>query len=132
MLLLLAVLSLAYAALEGAKEAILYSRKGADAFDFNEHIVYVQQRALFVIAPFCALDLTLRDLGVWFMFFALCFSFIHNGAYYRIRKAIDGTYEKGWWDDSKTSTARIEIKLWERILMFALGVTVFFIYIYFR
>lgn len=57
---------------------------------------------------------------------AFVFSFFHDGMYYKQRhKLKENIYPKGWWDDSTTSTAVLELKLWMRVGLLIIGIACF-------
>lgn len=52
----------------------------------------------------------------------MVFPFFHDGSYYYYRNSIDGSYPKGWFDTSVTSTAKITADTRTRIIMLILGI----------
>ncbi len=103
----------------GAEEAILYSRKGADAFKWNEHILFVVNRALcaacILISPFTDDRVIILIACIFF------FPFIHDGAYYVTRGKIDMPQYR-FNSDSTGSTATLEIKFKYRVALFLMGI----------
>lgn len=109
-------LFLAYAAFEGWREALYWYIKHSSYFTdwkpkVEEHTVFTIQRAIVTIMGSILLFFT----GMWWVWclvsmlgFALCFTFMHNGAMYLTRNNIDPyTYPKRWWAQSTTSTAKL-------------------------
>jgi hypothetical protein len=109
------VIILLGAAFEGVTHAILWSRKGMDAFKWNEHIVFVLQRLILGAALLIHSDLVGILCG------ALFFPLMHNGFYYYFRNKIDQTYPDGFWDFTKGSSANINFKPWHRIILAVIG-----------
>jgi hypothetical protein len=105
-------LVLAFACLEGVTHAILWSRKGAGAFKWNEHIIFLGTR--FLLAPMILLP------GSWQGLLAgvIAYPCFHNGFYYWFRNRIDGSYPQEFFDDSTSSTANINFSVRARVLMF--------------
>src|SRR5579859_7525209 len=101
-----------YASASGAKDAMIYGKKGADSLPGNEHVIFFIER-LFVV------ELILLSFFIGFKFqhpevliaitinFVLGFSFWHNGFYYIYRGKIDKTYS-GFKSNSTTSTSIFE------------------------
>ena len=118
----------AYACISGWKDAVLWSKKGSDAYDWNEHWIFGIERAcigsIALTVPFMA-DFTLADSGVIILVFLLCFSFLHNGVYYWQRNKID-VKEYYWFSNSKTSTAWYNANSTLRTVFFVVGVIVFY------
>jgi len=120
-----------YASSSGCKDAILYGRKGADTFDWNEHMLFVFERVLVLsIALYSTLykHSSLLDAIVLFATFACSFSFFHNGFYYETARQINRS-EYRFWSNSKTSTARLEMTWGIRLalLLLSLGILIFYI-----
>lgn len=125
-----------YAHLHGISNAVLYSRKGADALPGNEHRYLVGERALVLIAGLTgayyghtgeAYGLTRQFL---FLFTvneciaaALAFSFFHNRAYYVYRDKIDGTHN-GPRHKSPTSTADADFSYPVRLTLLIVSIAV--------
>lgn len=78
--------------------------------------------------------LTLMRSCVWGLFYLICkdwvltvsmifiFPFIHDGIYYVTRNKLNpAIYKKGFWDDSTSSTALLELKLPYRTTLFVVG-----------
>lgn len=107
-----------YACVEGFTHAVLYGRRGADSFKWNEHLLFNAQRAILVTALFFKPDIYSIISGL------LCFSFFHNGFYYTQRDRIDNSYPKRWWDDSTSSSATINFSVKVRTGMAIAGILV--------
>jgi len=53
---------------------------------------------------------------------ALLFSFFHNGVYFMTRNKLDSKiYPKGFWDDSTSSTAKLDLNVKSRIILAVIG-----------
>lgn len=122
-----------YALIDGVCDAILYSRKGADSFKWNEHIVLVIRRCLVGLLVLLGVQAPYTDILIQLCCYVLSFSFFHNGAYYITRELING---KGllwyyWFHDSTTSTAKLEFNYLFRTLLFLISLiclTTYYIY----
>lgn len=123
-----------YACISGVKDGILWSKKGADAFEWNEHIVFIAERAcigsIVLVLPFIT-NISLLDSVVVLASFCLCFSFLHNGCYYTTRRYIDVDYYN-WFSESKSSSARFNLGIVFRLVTFSVGILAFSIYNYIK
>jgi hypothetical protein len=125
-----------FAILAGVVEAILYARRGAESFHWNEHIVLIAQRAsVLVVGGGLLLDWHVLP-SIWWLAanvgaLMLLFSFAHNNAYNLTRIWITwddaGVTRSAWeslwsayrvsfkWNyQSATSTARFEFTARQR------------------
>lgn len=109
-------------------EGILYSRKGADAFKWNEHILYVVAGIiigfLYVSANHEAYGMERFMVGVsaWFMF-----PLVHDASYFETRRFTDiSTYR--WYSYSTDRSNRIEFRPIVRICLASTGLTGLIIY----
>lgn len=108
----------AYIILAGIVEGVLYSRKGSDAFKWNEHVLYI---ALIV----CVCSLYLLDSGIsniWdkvMVILVVWFSYplVHDAAYFETRRRID-VPEYRWYSFSTNRSNRIEIPSMIRVCLF--------------
>jgi hypothetical protein len=121
---------LSYACISGIKDGILWSKKGADSFTWNEHIVFIAERAtigsiLFVL-PLLT-NTSFLDSSVVLATFCMCFPFLHNGFYYTTRRYIDVDYYT-WFSESKTSSAKFNFGYVFRTVCFMVGVISFLTY----
>lgn len=125
---------LSYACISGWKDAILWSRKGSDAYDWNEHYIFGIERAcigsIVLIIPLLK-DFTFVDSSAIIGVFVACFSFLHNGFYYWQRNKID-VNEYHWFSNSKTSSAWYNANSTFRTIAFVVGVLAFGLYLLFR
>jgi hypothetical protein len=131
---ILFILLCAYACASGVKDAILWSKRGADAFNWNEHLVFVAERAVigsvvFVI-PYL-ISPSFIKISVVLACFSLCFPFLHNGCYYTTRRYIDVDYYH-WFSESKSSSARFNFGYFLRTASFFCGLIGFVCYLLFR
>jgi hypothetical protein len=112
------------AVLFGIKEGILYSRKGADAFPGNEHVLFTYERitvALIAIAAVAdAYLFGLTFVGYEVVAWSYHFSLFHNEAYYGCRAKIEGiTYVFGY--KSPSTTAKVDFSGPQRNALAAIG-----------
>lgn len=120
-----------YAALEGEREAWYYHLKvRCNQFATkdipNEHSTFTLQRLMFwIFASYLAHYLMNSPLigAVSLIFVFSSFPFFHDGTYYLERNRLDpNEYKKGWFDNSKTSTAKLNINLIWRIVLLFIGI----------
>lgn len=124
-----------YALLSGVKDAVLWSKKGAESFKFNEHILFVAERAtvyLSVLIAVLSVELTAKfviSFLVILLASLLAFPFLHNGALYYSRNKIEPElYTKGFFSEpSETSTAKYNFSFRIRTILF--GVAIFLVII---
>jgi hypothetical protein len=123
------ILTLIYPCADGIDDSVKWSRKGADAFKWDEHRPKIVQRFLVCLYIVLAIwfRLTILDAIVLDICWVLAYPFWHNGFYYSYRKKIDGSYH-GFFDDSTTSTAYINVLAPLRIAMFILSLISFITY----
>jgi hypothetical protein len=85
---MLELLFLLYAVFSGLKDAVLWSRKGDEAFEWNEHSIFVLERLAVGLLPFAAVFHVLiigggwLELGLDVLTGALLFVPWHNVSYY--------------------------------------------------
>ncbi len=109
-------------------EGILYSGKASDAYEWDEHRIFMVQRisTLFLVL----LGAFLRDhiflIHGLFFFVGLLFiyPFFHDGFYYECRKDIDKP-SYNFFSTSKESTAVMEFSWPVRLTLFLIGVSCF-------
>jgi len=122
---LIYILMNAYFSLSGLKDAVLWSRKGAESFKFNEHIIFVLERiVIFLILFISYSNVFLLDMVVVMTATILSFPFFHNGMYYQGRAWIDSAYNGFFDNPSQTSTAKINFTKTFRIILFTLSIIV--------
>lgn len=133
-LIILELQLLSYACISGWKDAILWSRKGSDAYDWNEHYIFIAERAcvgsIVLLLPLLTKP-SLLDVSAVLVTFCLCFSFLHNGCYYTTRRYIDVDYYH-WFSESKSSSARFNFGYILRTASFFCGIIGFACYLLFR
>ena len=113
-----------YGILEGFREACFYDVNSIvqtpnQSITWNLHPFFTMQRAIVLL-------LIYKVNGDFILLggLPLIFSFVHDGMYYRIRNQLNNkVYSKGWWDNSTTSTAFIELNIYERSVVFVIGIT---------
>ena len=105
------ILFCTWAALEGRREADYFHFRWKDPMTRveDEHLMFTMQRSIVAILATVACTLY---TGLWgllgFIPLLLVFSFFHNGYYYVRRNQLDDSiYQKGWWDQSTTTTAKV-------------------------
>lgn len=126
-----------YACVSGAKDGVLWSRKGHEAFKWNEHAIFVVERCLFFSMPFVfpvmsyiGQEMSILNALIVTISAALCFSFWHNGFYYETRKRIDvKNYHFAY--DSRNSTAKFEVNYFVRFMMNLAGIMLLVSYKYY-
>ncbi len=112
------------ASIGGVIEAILWSRKAADAFKWNEHIVLNIHRGLIFLLAYFA-------VSPWIILAHIfSFPFFQAGAYYQTRHYFDKhVYEDGWFSGaSSSSTASINVKLKHRLMGLFISLMILIIY----
>lgn len=136
MVILLYIIYSFYSILSGMKDAVLWSRKGTEAFGFDEHLIFIMERIAVLLAVVISCygvedDFT-NMTGIWTTVFcsALSFPFLHNGSYYQSRKWIDNSY-LGFYADSKTSTSFINFSFPIRSGMFLIAIAYLLCYEYY-
>lgn len=133
-LIILELQLLSYACISGWKDAILWSRKGSDAYDWNEHYIFIAERAcvgsIVLLLPLLTKP-SLLDVSAVLVTFCLCFPFLHNGCYYTTRRYIDVDYYH-WFSESKSSSARFNFGYFLRTASFFCGLIGFACYLYLR
>jgi hypothetical protein len=122
-------LIIAGAILRGITDAILYSRKGADAFPWNEHIVLTIDTIVICVgfAAGTLLEFNWVFLGFLAAAFWPSFSFFHNGVYNVTKNAIFKTgmsFFEAWTDTSKTSTAKHKFDFKSRLYLLLFGLLI--------
>ncbi|KUG07443.1 hypothetical protein [Solirubrum puertoriconensis] len=109
-----------YALLSGFKDSILWSRKGAEAFRWNEHVVFVLERITLVAVAILCTQLSALQALCAVLSYALMFSLPHNTAYYWGRSRIDSQpFDIRY--SSTTSTAKLEFNFKTRLVLFLVG-----------
>ena len=113
------------ACLDGYLQAHYYSLYPSEKKHKNLHGWYVFQRAVVLgfMVNELSFSITWGECGVFA--FASCFtySFFHNGFYYMTRHKLDKeVYSKGFWDDSDSSSALLNIGSIFRTAMMILGI----------
>ena len=126
---LVLVLALTYSML-GFIEGLIWSKKGSEAFTWNEHVPLSIQRVLLgILVLWCAwlgFEITWKSLVSSLpMFF-----FFHDGMIYLTRNLISPlVYKRKWFDESTTSSATLStISARWRIVLFIVGLasTIYF------
>jgi len=120
------ILFCVWAALEGRREADYFHFRWKDPMTRveDEHLMFTIQRSIVAILATVACTLF---TGLWgllgFIPLPLVFSFFHNGYYYVRRNQLDDSiYQKGWWDQSTTTTAKVSFGPVARTALAAIGV----------
>lgn len=125
MYILLVLIVLAWS-VRGIEQAVLWSRKGHKAFKWNEHLLFVISRGLYIAiiitATFIEWYWAAGIAGVSILMFPI----VHNGFYYVARNRIAETngdlllpYPEGFMDYSEDSSAAINFT-WKVRLVFAI------------
>jgi len=105
------LLFIIYSSIAGVIEAILYARKGAETWKWNEHALYILNAVIFAFGVFAMplfIHTTFIESVLGVACCALCYPFFHDGLYYESARQINRK-DYRFWSNSKTSTAKIEI-----------------------
>lgn len=121
---------------QGMNDAIMWSRKGSKAFEWDEHWVLIATRATYVVYGIVLFltgtgtDTLFMDILVYNAIGFFWFPFFHNGMYYLQRNEINKkVYGKRWWaNPSATTTAPINFKLWLRVTLLIAGFVILVLY----
>lgn len=119
-----------YSSLAGSVEAILYGKKGAETFSWNEHAIYVFARTMVLFSILFAgrlVPLSNIDCFIYAIICTLSFSFFHNGVYFETARRINRP-DYRFWSNSKTSTAKIEMTWAIRLSMLFVSVGLLILY----
>lgn len=131
LILLLFALLQAYAAVQGFTHGILYSRKGHEAFNWDEHTVFGLERItvglILVLSLYTGVFIQFERVGYYAIFYVtlalatlLVFSFWHNGFYNLARKNIDKPKYR-FMDDSERGDVWLHISPSGRITGLIVG-----------
>ena len=119
------ILFCAWAALEGRREADYFHFRWKDPMTRveDEHRRFTIQRSIVAILAIVACTLFTGFWGLLgFIPLPMVFSFFHNGYYYVRRNQLDDSiYQKGWWDQSTTTTAKVSFGPVTRTVLAAIG-----------
>lgn len=127
-MIIIILLSLAWFAsssLSGILEGYYYDMQPENRKHMNLHLIYVIQRAFLAIALsiYVCYHSGIIYGSIFFAALLFTFSFFHNGFYYLTRHKLNPEiYPKGFFDDSETSTAIIELGVKFRTAMAAIGI----------
>lgn len=119
------ILLIVYSCLAGMVEAVLYSKRASEAFKWNEHVLFVLKMACIGLLFLLNVSGSYYDRGVDVAVWCLVHPFFHDGAYYETRRRIDVPSYRWYFDYSKTSTARLEIRFVLRVCMLAGAIGLF-------
>ena len=125
------LIAMMWSVARGWEQAVLWGRLGAESYKWNEHIIFLVVRGLFI-----GLLLVTGDLTIWSKLFIaggfiFTFPFFHEGMYYEQRYQIGRihgslVYPKRWWSDpSGTSTANTKFTYKTRIWLAIAGLAIF-------
>lgn len=109
----------------GIKEAVLWSRKGVNAFEWNEHAIFNVERILLFICLFLAVGTSYYLLAVLAIASLFTYSFVHNLYYYYFRSVIDGKPFDPFYT-STTSTSRFTLNITVRSILFVIGLIILY------
>lgn len=117
----------------GFKEGILYSKRGAESFYWNEHILFVFERSFWLILLLSSALSDMHNIDFLFLIFIsiLSFSFFHEWFYNISRKKIDlkNRIKNPISYSSKSSTAVINFNFKQRLFMLLLSLLFLLIHI---
>lgn len=126
-MILIAYLVLVFACLtQGIIDAILYSRRGADALKGNEHGYLVIHRATWMLLIGTGVLLRPIDVFLLSLSFLVMFSFFHNGSYGIFKNFIfTGNFKfKNWSYVSPEDEAKIHFDFSSRFIMFLFSIVI--------
>lgn len=108
--------------------AILWSKKGAEAYKWNEHILLTSQVGLFFALPLVVFFYA-KTLTFWSLLTVLsagwaAFAFFHPSTYYWARHHIDKAYSGPFDEPSSGSTAWINLPTWARIVALIVSIVI--------
>ena len=92
----------------GFVEGVMWSRKGWEAFKWDEHTGLVIQRGIIFASMWYCIWIDFEEFWKASVCFLPMFMFFHNGTIYEVRKRIDiannqkVSYPKGFFDMTKT------------------------------
>ncbi len=117
------IAAIIYSCLLGVYDAIMYGRKGADSFEWNEHIILVMIRGCFPVALQLGIEMTTHQVIFIGACFVFLYSFFHNGCYYVTRAAMDGKIYpwRSWTAASSTDTSLVHFRYWPRTIQFLIS-----------
>ncbi len=126
MITLTLIIFLIYAFIEGKREGYYfhYKWKVLTVNLHDEHKMFTIQRSLVVLG----MSMIGYPLIGWYcllsiLSMALCFSYIHNGAYYGMRNKLDSNiYPLGFITSNNTSTAKISMSYVTRTVLAVIGI----------
>ena len=113
------ILWFVYASIEGYRDGDYWRIVSLTGFKRNHNLMFIQRLSIGL-----ALALMQREMILMLLVYGLTFSLWHNGFYYISRKDV---YKKGFFDASKTSTAKMEFNFTTRLILFLIGILIFFI-----
>ena len=115
------LLTIVFAILNGFVHAFIWSKKGAESLDSNEHMVTTAHMYYpFVMAIYVYL---FNGHLIEILLNALLLASLHPSFYYyAMNKVIPGSYPKELLSEpSLYSTAKINLQLWKRITLFVIS-----------
>lgn len=124
---LILIISFLWAFLEGKREAQYFHYKWSlpnPTKVKDEHFEFTVQRSISVFLFCLVICLTFGWLEaiISLLSISFCFSFIHNGSYYKRRNELNsGIYKLGWKDNSISTTAKISMGYKLRLILFIIG-----------
>ena len=101
-----------FSILEGRREAFYFSYKMKASITLqkglktDEHVMFTIQRVFVLALAATACYSNLLNTSLILFSLMLSFPFFHDGMYYVTRHDLDGIYNKRWFDQSTTSTAK--------------------------
>jgi len=115
----------------GAIEGILYGRKAAESFRWDEHLMFLVGRAIIGLLVLLTTDLTIFDRIILVICWIFCYALPHDESYYYTRAKIDKSrYVYGY--QSPTSTAKLELNKLERLILLLIGLAGFIVYLFLK
>lgn len=126
MITLIIAIFIIYSWIEGRREGMYYHYKWRILTEnkHDEHLMFSIQRAL-VILMFSVVGYPVYEYWTFLSIpsMILCFSFMHNGAYYEMRNKLDSSvYREGWSSTSNSTTAKLSLNYSWRQALYIIGV----------
>ena len=119
------------AIVKGTLHGILWSKKGADAYSWNEHIVLWVDASLTFLAVyfgyFYAQNLSFWSLSLLSAAGGFVYMALHPSFYYLSRHQIDGAYDGPFDEPSEGSTAWLNFPTWARVVFLVVAIVILII-----
>lgn len=114
---------------QGAIHAVLWSKRGHEAFSWNEHIIFNIERGALVLLLLSAHYIE-SNLGWLIVAATFTYPFFHNGSYYTFRDIIDGSYRRRFFAYSRDSSAVVNFTLKQRTVLSLISVVILVFFVF--